>query len=103
MPMAIPSLQFPAASAASLASDLRRLEDRQSDLQTSLASGVRSNSYAGLGGDRQQVLDLTPAISGLRAWQQNVSAAQATLSTSQAAMSRITALATDIGTTLVGL
>ena len=80
-----------------------QLNTQNTLLQGELSSGVVSDSYAGLGDQRYQALDLQPQITEVAAWQQNVSSAQNTLSITQTAMSSITDIATALHTSLTSL
>ena len=86
-----------------LTSAVDQLNAQDTALQGELSSGVLSDSYAGLGDQRYQALDLQPQITAVAAWQQNVTSAQNTLSISQTAMSSITSIATALQTSLTSL
>ena len=93
----------PAPMMLPLTSAVDQLNTQNTLLQGELASGVVSDSYAGLGDQRYQALDLQPQITEVGAWQQNVSSAQNTLSITQTAMSSITSIATALQTSLISL
>ncbi len=93
----------PLSTMLPLTSAVDQLNTQNTLLQGELSSGVLSDSYAGLGDQRYQALDLQPQITEVAAWQQNVSAAQNTLSITQTAMSSITDIATALQTSLTSL
>ena len=97
MTSAPPSTMLPLTSAVD------QLNTQNTLLQEELSSRVLSDSYAGLGDQRYQALDLQPQITKVAAWQQNVSSAQNTLSITQTAMSSITSIATALQTSLTSL
>ncbi len=93
----------PISTMLPLTSAVDQLNAQNAALQGELSSGVLSNSYAGLGDQRYQALNLQPQITAVGAWQQNVTSAQTTLSVTQTAMSSITAIATALQTSLTSL
>ena len=93
----------PISTMLPLTSAVDQLNAQNATLQGELSSGVLSNSYAGLGDQRYQALNLQPQITAVGAWQQNITSAQTTLSVTQTAMSRITAIATALQTSLTSL
>ncbi len=93
----------PVSTMLPLTSAVDQLNAQYTALQAQLSSNVLSDSYAGLGDQRYQALDLQPQITAVAAWQQNVTSAQNTLSISQTAMSSITGIATALQTSLTSL
>ena len=93
----------PVSTMSPLTSAVDRLNAQNAGLQAELSSSVLSDSYAGLGDQRYQALNLQPQITQVSAWQQNVTSAQNTLSVTQTAMSSITAIATSLQTSLISL
>ncbi len=93
----------PTSTMLPLTSAVDQLNAQNAALQGELSSGVLSDSYAGLGDQRYQALDLQPQITKVAAWQQNVTSAQNTLSITQTAMSSITGIATALQTSLTSL
>ena len=69
----------PVSTMLPLTSAVDQLNAQNAALQGQLSSGVLSNSYAGLGDQRYQALNLQPQITAVGAWQQNVTSAQTTL------------------------
>lgn len=72
-------------------------------LQGEQSSGILADSYAGLGDQRYQALNLQPEITKVAAWQGNITAAQTTLGVTQTAMSSISGIATSLQTSLLSL
>ena len=93
----------PISTMLPLTSAVDQLNAQEAALQGELSSGVLSDSYAGLGDQRYQALNLQPQITAVGAWQQNVTSAQNTLSVTQTAMSSITAITTALQTSLTSL
>lgn len=82
---------------------VNRLSTQQADLQGQVSSGVTSDSYAGLGDQRYAVLDLQSQITGVTAWQGNITSAQTTLDVTQTAMTQITSIASSLQDSLTSL
>ncbi len=91
------------SSIGSLTQSVDQLSGQYSAEQAAVTSGVTSDSYAGLGDQRYQALNLQPQITRLGAWQQNISSAQNTLTVTQTAFSQITTIATNLQTSLTSL
>jgi flagellar hook-associated protein 3 FlgL len=86
-----------------LSDAIGRLNTRQAVLQGQVASGVASDSYAGLGATAGVALSLQPQITAAAAWSSNVTNAQTTLGVTQTALGQIQAIATNLQTSLVTL
>jgi flagellar hook-associated protein 3 FlgL len=85
------------------ANALSELSAQSQSLTAEAATGVTSDSYAGLGSGRTQALSLDPAITQIASWQGNVTTAQDTLSVTQTAVSGIASLATSLSASLATL
>ncbi|MCQ8279106.1 flagellin [Acetobacteraceae bacterium KSS8] len=101
--MTIPSINGGSPSMLSLTGALDRLNSQYTSLQSQTASGVVSDSYAGLGSNRYQALSLQPQLTAIGGWQQNVSTAQNNLSVAQTALSQIASIANTLQTNLITL
>ena len=91
------------ANMALLTQGVDALSARGTALQGELSSEVLSDSYAGLGDQTYQALNLQPHITEIAGWQTNVTSAQNALGVTQTAMSQITTIATDLQTSLTSL
>ncbi len=101
--MTIQAATYLPPTLSSLTQAADQLTSQYTAEQAALSSGVTSDSYAGLGDQRYQALNLQPQITRLGAWQQNVTSAQNTLTVSQTALSQITTIATNLQTSLLSL
>jgi len=88
------------AFSSSMMLGVTALAYQQSDLELQTASGVTSDSYAGLGSNRKQALSLEPALTQISAWSGNVTQVQNRLSLTQSTLGQISAISTALGTTL---
>ncbi|NHO33829.1 flagellin [Acetobacter fallax] len=79
------------------------LTDEQTDLAAQTSTGVKSQSYAGLGDDRAQALSLQPQITAVSTWQTTVSSAQTNLSVTQTALTQISSIASSLQTSVLSL
>lgn len=79
------------------------LTARQNQLQEETATGIVSDTYAGLGTSRTTAIGLQPAITRIDGWSSNVTAAQSTLTTTQTALSGIQDIASTLSTALTTL
>ncbi|MDF3625069.1 flagellin [Brytella acorum] len=84
----------------SLRAGISNLSSQQQALQTQVATGVASDTYAGLGVNRVQALALQPALTQISAWSSNVTSAQNTLTTTQTALSGISDIAASLSKSL---
>ncbi|QEH95789.1 flagellin [Gluconobacter thailandicus] len=80
--------------------NLTSLSQKKDSLQTQASTGVRSDSYAGLGTARTQALALQPAITQVTAWSSNITTVQNRLTTTQSVLSQISTIAGDLNETL---
>ena len=101
--MTIQAATYLPPTITSLTQATDQLSSQYSAEQAAISSGVTSDSYAGLGDQRYQALNLQPQITKLGAYQQNVASAQNTLTVSQTALSQITSIATNLQTSLLSL
>ncbi len=101
--MTIPSINGGSPSMLSLTGALDRLNTQYASLQGQTASGVVSDSYAGLGSSRYQALSLQPQLTAISGWQQNISTSQNNLSVAQTALSQIGNIASTLQTNLITL
>ena len=90
-------------SAFALQAGVSALSSQEQTLQTQGASGVSSDSYAGLGANRTEALALQPALTQISAWSSSVTSAQNTLTTTQTALTSISDISSSLSTSLATL
>jgi len=91
------------AGLSQLATASTRLSSQYTSLEAELSSGVSSSTFGGFGSGTYAALDLQPAITGVTAWQSNVTYAQSSLTTTQTALSSISDIVTSLQTSLTAL
>lgn len=82
---------------------ISNLNTQETNLSGEASTGVTSTSYAGLGDNRSAALSLEPQITAVSAWQNSITAAQGTLSTTQTALTQISSMVTTLQTNLLSL
>ncbi|NHN85639.1 flagellin [Acetobacter musti] len=82
---------------------VKELAAEQTDIENQTSTGVKSQTYAGLGSDRATAISLSPQITAVSTWQSSVSSAQTNLSVTQTALTQISSIATDLQTSLLSL
>lgn len=82
---------------------IKQIEAAQSDVAWQSSQGTISSSIAGLGSNRQAALTLSPKLSELNSYQNNISIVQNRLSLGSTAFTQITDLAQSLNTMLLNM
>lgn len=80
-----------------------KLSAQNDALTAQMTSGVKSDSYAGLGDQAYEAISLEPQISATNSWQTNLAQIQTNLSATQTALSSINTIASSLQATLLSL
>ena len=80
-----------------------KLSTQNDALTSELSTGIKSDSFAGLGVDSSAAIGLQPQLGAMAAWQTNISVSQTKLAVTQNALTSINNMATDMQTALTGL
>ena len=80
---------------AQLSADAAAIRQKLDTLTEQSASGLVSQTYAGLGSSASVSLDLNPEISQMSTWQSNINAVSGTMQVTQTAVSEISSIATN--------
>ncbi|MCE2576806.1 flagellin [Komagataeibacter sp. FNDCR2] len=75
----------------------------QENLSWETSAGTLSETYAGLGSNRTSALSITPQITQVEAWQNNVTNAQNSLTVSATAVQQIVSLAQNLNTNILSI
>jgi flagellar hook-associated protein 3 FlgL len=85
---------------AQLSADSAAIRQKLDTLTEQSASGLVSQTYAGLGASASVSLDLNPEISQMSTWQSNINAVQGNMSVTQTAVSEISSIASNFASQL---
>ena len=80
-----------------------RLSAQNDALTAEESTGVVSDSFAGLGDQAEQAINLQPQITAIASWQTNLAQTQTKLSVTQSGLSSISSIASSLQTSLLGL
>lgn len=93
----------PTGTLAVLARDSSTIKDRLDVLTQQSASGRVADSYAGLGEQAHVSIDLRPRLQHIEGWKNNIAAAGPRLQITQAALQRLSDIASNFATATLGL
>ena len=85
---------------AQLSADAAVVRQKLDTLTEQSASGLVSQTYAGLGSNASASLDLNPEISQMNTWQSNINAVQGNMQVTQTAVSEISSIASNFASQL---
>ncbi len=86
-----------------LVADSSNIRQRLDTLTQQASTGLKADSYAGLGAGAPVSLDLNPEIASLQTWQNNVSAVSGRMSVTQATMTQLQQIASNFNAQLNNL
>lgn len=88
---------------AQLIADSAKVHTRLDTLTQQASSGLKADTYAGLGSGAAIALNLHPQLAALQTWQNNIDAAAGRMQVTQAAMTQLQQIAADFNAQLNNL
>ena len=88
---------------AQLITDSANIHRRLDALTQQASTGLKADTYAGLGSGAAVALDLHPQLAALQTWQNNIDAANGRMQVTQAAMTQLQQIASDFNAQLNNL